>query len=105
MEYKPSRKVRGTASPRACVQSGPKNSRYKADVYSNGRSEEIIGKAPKEYDIPSSKVAILSQCYIGINTSGKQPPISALIGKERSSRKRFTMWSKAAKRAPPEPAS
>ncbi|PNS21505.1 Versiconal hemiacetal acetate reductase [Sphaceloma murrayae] len=34
-----------------------------ANVYSNGRSEEIIGKALKKYDIPRDKVVILSKCY------------------------------------------
>ncbi|KAF2221391.1 NADP-dependent oxidoreductase domain-containing protein [Elsinoe ampelina] len=34
-----------------------------ANVYSNGRSEEIIGKALKKYNIPREKVVILSKCY------------------------------------------
>jgi aryl-alcohol dehydrogenase-like predicted oxidoreductase len=34
-----------------------------ANVYSNGVSEEIIGKALKQYDIPRNKVVILSKCY------------------------------------------
>ena len=48
-----------------------------ADVYSNGRSEEIIGKALKTYDIPRSKVVILSKCYFGVATDGSQPSIAA----------------------------
>jgi hypothetical protein len=48
-----------------------------ADVYSNGKSEEIIGKALKKYDIPRSKVVILSKCYFGVATDGSQPLISA----------------------------
>ncbi|PQE16889.1 versiconal hemiacetal acetate reductase protein [Rutstroemia sp. NJR-2017a BBW] len=32
-----------------------------ADVYSNGRSEEIVGKALKEYSIPRNKVVILTR--------------------------------------------
>jgi aryl-alcohol dehydrogenase-like predicted oxidoreductase len=47
-----------------------------ADVYSHGRSEEIIGKALKQYNIPRSKVVILSKCYFGVNLDGKQPPSS-----------------------------
>ncbi|KZF24948.1 aldo-keto reductase-like protein [Xylona heveae TC161] len=48
-----------------------------ADVYSNGKSEEIIGKALKKYSIPRSKVVILSKCYFGVDPTGAQPPISA----------------------------
>lgn len=38
-----------------------------ANIYSNGKSEEIIGKALKEYKIPRDKVVILTKCfcYIG----------------------------------------
>lgn len=34
-----------------------------ANVYSNGVSEEIIGKAIKKYNIPRNKLVILSKCY------------------------------------------
>lgn len=47
-----------------------------ADVYSNGRSEEIIGKALREFKIPRSKVVLLSKCYFGVNEDGDQPGIS-----------------------------
>jgi aryl-alcohol dehydrogenase-like predicted oxidoreductase len=50
-----------------------------ADVYSNGRSEEIIGKALKIYDIPRSKVVLLSKCYFGVSADGSQPPIGAAM--------------------------
>jgi len=33
-----------------------------ANVYSNGVSEEIIGKAIKKYDLPRHKLVILSKC-------------------------------------------
>ncbi|MCJ1231206.1 hypothetical protein MMC12_007883 [Toensbergia leucococca] len=46
-----------------------------ADVYSNGRSEEIIGKALRKYDIPRSKVVLLSKCYFGLSQDGSQPTI------------------------------
>ncbi|TVY36037.1 Versiconal hemiacetal acetate reductase [Lachnellula occidentalis] len=49
-----------------------------ADTYSNGLSEEIIGKALKKYDIPRNKVVILSKCYFGVGDAGSQPPISAV---------------------------
>ncbi|KAK3053310.1 hypothetical protein LTR09_005479 [Extremus antarcticus] len=34
-----------------------------ANVYSNGVSEEIIGKAIKKYSLPRNKLVILSKCY------------------------------------------
>lgn len=34
-----------------------------ANVYSNGTSEELIGKAIKKFDIPRRKVVIMSKCY------------------------------------------
>ncbi|WYZ38245.1 hypothetical protein EsH8_III_000159 [Colletotrichum jinshuiense] len=34
-----------------------------ADTYSNGRSEEIVGAALKEYNIQRSKVVIMSKCF------------------------------------------
>lgn len=48
-----------------------------ADVYSHGKSEEIVGKALKQYDIPRNKVVILSKCYFGVHEDGTQPPIAA----------------------------
>ena len=41
-----------------------------ANVYSNGASEEIIGKAIKKYNIPREKVVILTKCYFAV---GEQP--------------------------------
>ncbi|EMD68115.1 hypothetical protein COCSADRAFT_108232 [Bipolaris sorokiniana ND90Pr] len=37
-----------------------------ADMYSHGISEKIIAKALKQYNIPRSKVVILSKCYFGV---------------------------------------
>lgn len=37
-----------------------------ADAYSNGRSEEIIGKALKQYNIPRHRVVILTKCFFGV---------------------------------------
>lgn len=37
-----------------------------ADLYSNGASEVIVGKALKKYSIPRSKVVILSKLYFPI---------------------------------------
>jgi hypothetical protein len=43
------------------------NSWDTANIYSNGASEKIIGKALKKYNIPRHKVIILTKCfaYIG----------------------------------------
>lgn len=48
-----------------------------ADVYSNGRSEEIIGKALMHYKIPREKVVILSKCFFGVSDDGSQPSIAS----------------------------
>lgn len=45
-------------------------------MYSNGVSEEIIGKALKKYEIPRSKVVILSKCFMRATGDGTQPPIA-----------------------------
>lgn len=37
-----------------------------AGVNSHGRSEEIIGKAIKKYNIPRERLVILSKCYFGV---------------------------------------
>ncbi|KAI5953549.1 LPG20 [Candida jiufengensis] len=38
-----------------------------ADVYSNGKSEIILGKFLKKYNIPRDKVVILSKCFFPVN--------------------------------------
>ncbi|KAI9838322.1 MAG: hypothetical protein M1819_005590 [Sarea resinae] len=48
-----------------------------ADMYSNGRSEEIVGKALKKYNIPRSKVTILTKCYFGVDPSGGHDMVAA----------------------------
>ncbi|KAL8864778.1 MAG: hypothetical protein Q9198_009647 [Flavoplaca austrocitrina] len=47
-----------------------------ADVYSNGRSEEIVGKALKKFNIPRNKIVILSKCYFGVASDGSQPSVA-----------------------------
>ncbi|KAL9034640.1 MAG: hypothetical protein Q9214_006956, partial [Letrouitia sp. 1 TL-2023] len=42
----------------------------------HGVSEEIIGKAIKKYNIPRSKIVILSKCYFGVQPEN-QPPVGA----------------------------
>ncbi|KAH8811984.1 aldo-keto reductase-like protein [Xylogone sp. PMI_703] len=43
-----------------------------ADAYSNGISEQIIGKALKKYNIPRHRVVILTKCYFGVSDDGSQ---------------------------------
>ncbi|GAQ06059.1 versiconal hemiacetal acetate reductase [Aspergillus lentulus] len=40
-----------------------------ADTYSNGRSEEILGVALKKYNIPRSKVVIMTKCFHEVDES------------------------------------
>lgn len=48
-----------------------------ADVYSHGRSEQIIGKAIKKYDIPRERLVILSKCHFGVTPENVKNAISA----------------------------
>ncbi|KAJ5732765.1 hypothetical protein N7493_004246 [Penicillium malachiteum] len=49
-----------------------------ADVYSHGRSEEIVGKALKKYNIPRNRVVIMTKCFFGVDDEGNYPAISAV---------------------------
>ncbi|KAI9725855.1 MAG: hypothetical protein M1828_002484 [Chrysothrix sp. TS-e1954] len=49
-----------------------------ADVYSMGRSEEIIAKAIQKYSIPRDELVILSKCYFGVDKTGTMPNISSV---------------------------
>ncbi|OQD74699.1 hypothetical protein PENANT_c173G08555 [Penicillium antarcticum] len=40
-----------------------------ADTYSNGRSEEILGTALKKFNIPRSKIVIMTKCFHGVDES------------------------------------
>jgi versiconal hemiacetal acetate reductase len=51
-------------------------------VYSNGRSEEIIGKAIRKYNIPRSQLVILSKIYYALDPIN-QLPISQLGFKDK----------------------
>ena len=44
-----------------------------ANVYSMGKSEQIIGKALKKYNIPRNRVVILSKCFGGVSDDGTFP--------------------------------
>ena len=48
-----------------------------ADVYSHGRSEEIVAAAIKKYSIPRERLVILSKCYFGVTPENVGAPISA----------------------------
>ena len=43
-----------------------------ANVYSNGVSEELIGKAIKKFSLPRQKLVILSKCF---GTVGEEPGV------------------------------
>ncbi|TVY35867.1 Aldo-keto reductase [Lachnellula occidentalis] len=47
-----------------------------ANVYSNGVSEEIIGKALKKYEIPRQKVVILTKCFAAV---GEDPSVKTFF--------------------------
>ncbi|CAD0097279.1 unnamed protein product [Aureobasidium vineae] len=51
------------------------NSWDTANIYSNGVSETIIGKAIKKYQIPREKIVILSKCFAYI---GEEPGIKTM---------------------------
>ncbi|PSN61388.1 aldo-keto reductase [Corynespora cassiicola Philippines] len=42
-----------------------------ADAYSNGRSEEIVGKALKTYNIPREKVVIMTKIFYALDPEGQ----------------------------------
>lgn len=44
-----------------------------ADIYSNGLSERVIGKAIKQYEIPREKLVILSKVYFGFEDAQDTP--------------------------------
>ena len=56
-----------------------------ANVYSNGVSEEIIGKAIKKYNLPRHKLVILSKLYafVGEEPSIKAPGIESELARSR----------------------
>ncbi|BCS30775.1 aldo/keto reductase [Aspergillus puulaauensis] len=53
-----------------------------ADAYSNGRSEEIIGKALKMHGIPREQVVILTKIFYALDPDS-QGPISSLVDKTK----------------------
>ncbi|GFF58852.1 versiconal hemiacetal acetate reductase [Aspergillus udagawae] len=53
-----------------------------ADAYSNGRSEEIIGKALRVYKIPREQVVILTKIFYALDPDDRSP-IAALMDKNK----------------------
>lgn len=53
-----------------------------ANIYSNGVSEKIIGKAIKKYNIPREKIVILSKCFAYV---GEEPGIKTMTYGQRIS--------------------
>ena len=53
-----------------------------ADVYSMGKSEEILGKALRVFNIPRERVVIMSKCYFGVATDGTMPPILSMASND-----------------------
>jgi len=49
-----------------------------ADVYSHGRSEEIICKAIEKYKIPRERLVILSKCHFGVTPENVGAKIGAV---------------------------
>lgn len=45
--------------------------------YSNGESERIIAKALEKYNMPRSKLVLLSKCFFGVSEDGAQQSIAA----------------------------
>jgi aryl-alcohol dehydrogenase-like predicted oxidoreductase len=61
-----------------------------ADTYSNGKSELIIGKALKKYNIPRQRVVILSKIFNPVMDDDSRPPSvndGALVNQMGLSRK------------------
>lgn len=56
-----------------------------ANLYSNGVSEEIIGKAIKKYNIPRDKVVILTKCFwpVGEAPEVRSTSLAAHVSKSK----------------------
>lgn len=70
------RYVHNLTSLSAVSQIGCESNTNQADIYSHGQSEKIIAKALKQYNIPRSKIVILSKCYFGVDEADPSRPIA-----------------------------
>lgn len=58
-----------------------------ADMYSNGISEQIIGKAIKKFDLPREKLVLLTKCCVYV---GEEPSLfGAMFGEQMSQSKDY----------------
>ena len=65
-----------------CAYDAGINTWDTADVYSMGKSEEIVGKALKKYDIPRERVVIMSKCFFGVTDDGTYPMIASMASND-----------------------
>ena len=63
----------GHGKPQRAYQNCHQTNISQADLYSDGRSEEIIAKALEVYKIPRENVVILTKCRFGTSVSGEPP--------------------------------
>lgn len=49
-----------------------------ANMYSNGASEEIVGKALKKYNIPRHKVVIMTKCFWATSEDMRALPLMSI---------------------------
>ena len=62
-------------------------------MYSNGKSEQIIGNALKKFDIPRHKVVIMTKCYQIVNEhDGTLPQPRELFYKSKDYINQFGVW-------------
>jgi aryl-alcohol dehydrogenase-like predicted oxidoreductase len=47
-----------------------------ANVYSNGISEEVLGKAIRKFNIPREKLVIMTKCFLYV---GEEPSVNAAM--------------------------
>jgi aryl-alcohol dehydrogenase-like predicted oxidoreductase len=47
-----------------------------ANVYSNGISEEVLGKAIQKFNIPREKLVIMTKCFLYV---GEEPSVNAAM--------------------------
>ncbi|KAI3623612.1 hypothetical protein GLX27_001720 [Malassezia furfur] len=65
-----------------CAYDAGINTWDTADVYSMGKSEEIVGKALQKYNIPRERVVIMSKCFFGVTDDGTYPMIAAMASND-----------------------
>ena len=65
-------------------------------MYSNGKSEQIIGNALRKLEIPRHKVVIMTKCHFVVNEhDGTNPQPQNRLYKSKDYINQFGMWSGA----------